>query len=216
MSMQEAIDSLDISELLHFTTNEGLVGMLASGGILSRAILPEEKYLEHVYKPNAEVRKDGDWLDYVNLSISRINTEFFGHSSRWHQDRDVWWCVVGLNPSLLCDPGVVFTTTNNIYTGVVRAGGEGGLRALFADRIARWGSNVIERPEGLPQNCPTCCQAEVLYPKMVPVSAFRAIYVATPEHADIAGSQIELLGRSSGVGLDPENIPIAVRPEIFE
>ena len=101
MTVEEVIDRRGITEVLHFTTNQGLLGMLASGGILSRERLPKEKYLEHVYKPNAPVRHDSNWLDYVNLSITTINTEFFGHSSRWRQDQEVWWCVVSLDPAVL-------------------------------------------------------------------------------------------------------------------
>jgi hypothetical protein len=214
MSVRESIEAREIAELLHFTTNEGLVGMLATGCILSRERLGQEKYLEHIFKPNARFRKDHDWLDYVNLSISRINDEFFDHSFRWHESREIWWCVVSLDPGLLDDQGVVFTTTNNIYTGVQRASGPKGLEALFGDRVERWAQEEIERPDDLPRNCPTCCQAEVLYPKMVPVTAFRKVYVSTPEQADVVGGQLSTLGPRAG--LNPEDIPIVVRPEIFE
>jgi hypothetical protein len=51
-----------------------------------------------IYRPNASARKDERWLDYISLSISRINTEFFEHSSRWHANRNVWWCALSFDP----------------------------------------------------------------------------------------------------------------------
>jgi hypothetical protein len=216
MSIEDVIERRGITEVLHFTTNLGLLGMLASGCILSRERLPKEQYLEHVYHPNAEVRRDGPWLDYVNLSISRINTEFFGHSERWHEDEDVWWCIVALDPVVLTHPGVLFATTNNMYTGCRREEGESGLERLFADEITRWRSNVLKRSADLVANETTCHQAEVLYPKSVLFPFFNHIYVATDRHADIVGSQSEiLLPIHVGPG-DKRSLPIYVRPDVFK
>jgi hypothetical protein len=216
MSLADARTYRGISEVLHFTTNTGLLGMLASGGILSRQRLPEEKYLEHVYRPNAEVRKDPAWLDYVSLSVSRINTEFFEHSSRWHRDQDVWWCIVALDPVILDHDGVTFTTTNNIYSGVRRGYGADGLEALFADRVTRWYGNVAHRPDDLAPHLTTCHQAEVLYPARVPSEYFRGIYVATGEHADIVETQSEILLPPGVDSPGSSELPVHVRPQVFE
>lgn len=227
MTVREVIDGRGIVEVQHVTTNTGLLGMLASGSILSRQRLPEEKYIEHVYEPNAQVRKDKAWLDYVNLSMSKINTEFFGHAERWHAHRDIWWCVLALDPTILEHDGVVFATTNNIYTGVTRGTGGEGLEALFADRVVRWHGNVATRPESKPNELTTCHQAEVLYPEQVDISWLRRVYVATPEHADIVGAQIEVLASGSsaqGGAAEADRLPIdadqqagliVVRPEVF-
>jgi hypothetical protein len=225
MTVEEVIDRRGITEVLHFTTNQGLLGMLPSGGILSRERLPKEKYLEHVYKPNAPVRHDSDWLDYVNLSITTINTEFFGHSSRWRQDQEVWWCVVSLEPAVLTHAGVVFATTNNIYSGVQRVAGAGGLEALFAERVTRFkgflppwreGQRTAVRSEGMPHSVPTCVQAEVLYPHRVLVEHFRQVYVATGDHADIVGSQAAILLPPGVDHPGTAALPVIIRPEVFE
>lgn len=216
MTVDEVISERGITEALHFTTNTGLLGMLASGAILARQQLPEEKYLEHVYRPNASVRKDPDWLDYVNLSISRINSEFFEHSSRWHRDRDVWWCVVSVDPVILTHDGVVFATTNNMYSGVGRASGATGLEALFAPTVTRWFGNQVTRPKDIPTHFTTCHQAEVLYPGSVPSQYFRAVYVATGEHADIVGSQSEILLPPDVESPGPSELPVLIRPDVFE
>jgi len=216
MTVGHILKRREIAEVMHFTTNTGLLGMLASGGILSRQRLPEEKYLEHVYQPNAKVRKDPAWLDYVNLSVSRINHEFFGKASTWHSDRNVGWCVVALDPVILTHEGVVFATTNNMYTGVRRAPGPEGIEALFAARITRWVGNFVSRGDDLPDHLTTCHQAEVLYPARVPSEYFRGIYVATGEHADIVGAHSEILLPPDVDSPGSSELPIHVRPEVFE
>jgi hypothetical protein len=214
VTVDELLVDRGIDEVLHFTTNTGLIGMLASGLILSRARLPKEKYIEHVYTPNAEVRKDPKWLDYVNLSISRINAQFFGASEHWHRNEKVWWCVVSLDPTLLTHDGVVFATTNNIYTGVRRGVDSEGLEALFAPRIVRWQSSTVARDATMPDSYPTDEQAEVLYPEAVATEFLRGVYVATPAHADIIGAQLEVLGAAVDVGGQPPEI--MVRADVFQ
>ena len=73
-----------VAQVVHFTTVSGLTGVLAAKAVKSRARLPTDKYLEHVYQPNSAIRKDRAWLDYVNLSISRINDWMFDSSTSWH------------------------------------------------------------------------------------------------------------------------------------
>ena len=68
-----AAESHGITQVVHFTTVSGAVGILASNAVKSRLRLPNDKYIERVYRLNASVRKDELWLDYVNLSIERIN-----------------------------------------------------------------------------------------------------------------------------------------------
>jgi hypothetical protein len=216
MSIAEVARDKEVTEVLHFTTNLGLLGMLAKGAILSREQLPEDEYLEHVYRPNADVRRDGPWIDYVNLSISRINAEFFGHSKRWHEAEDVWWCVVALEPRILSHEGVLFATTNNMYTGCRRGEGEQGLEQLFAEEVTQWAGRVVTRSDDLERCETTCIQAEVLYPKSVPLQFFSHIYVATERHADIVGSQSEILLPVHAGPTGPQRLPIYVRPDVFE
>lgn len=208
-SVAEVVKAHQISEILHFTTNRGLTGILAEKAVLSRQRLPESKYLEHVYRPNAATRKDRAYLDFVNLSITRINTRFFGSSRRWHQNEDIWWCAVAFTPEILSHDGVEFATTNNMYTGCLRASGGDGLEALFADRIHQYAGVYVNRPADMPVDWATCRQAEVLYPKLVTCEHLSAIYVATGAHADIAASSRDIL-------LETDRVPVIVRPDVFE
>jgi hypothetical protein len=102
VTIQEIIDKRRIAEVMHYTTNEGLVGILATGAVKSRKDLPKEKYLEHVYKPVCEVRKDHAWLGHISTSVSRVNLSLFDiASNKWHKNRDIWWCVLGFDPVIL-------------------------------------------------------------------------------------------------------------------
>lgn len=195
MSIEEIIRSKGITRVLHFTTTSGLLGILATWAVKSRARLPKDKYLEFIYKPNCEIRRDPDWLDYVNLSIQRINAIFFDIcANRWHTDKE--WCVLSFTPDILAHKGVVFATTNNSYTGVRRGTGASGLMALYAARMGQchsWDSG-FERPSGLAPNLPTCPQAEVLYPCELSLDFLNRISLSADEQTDALAGQIAVLG----------------------
>lgn len=209
MTIDDIVIQRKISEILHFTTNEGLLGILYSGALKSRQCLPQEKQLEYIYKPNAVFRKDSEWLDYINLSISRINYQFFDVSAnRWHRDRNIWWCVLSFDPVILSYPGVYFTTTNNMYSGVRRDTGVAGLQALFENRITQWPGKIVKRDSKLPANLPSCPQAEVLYPGELATDFLQSVYVSTGEDHD------DICGQCAGVS-HPE-IEVKVLPEVFK
>jgi hypothetical protein len=208
MSIQDVIHERGITEVLHFTTNKGLVGILYSGVVKPRARLPEEKTLEHIYTPNAAFRKDVAWLNHVNLSIGRINSQFFEVSAgRWHRDKDIWWCILSFDPIILTHDGVCFTTTNNIYPATRRGRGEVGLKALFEQVVyARYGAR-IDRPSNLELSFPTCEQAEVLYPGDLSTRFLRKVYVARHEDHD------DVCGQLAALGLPP--LDTVVEPKVF-
>ena len=180
--------------------------MLAKSAVKSRKRLPEEHYLEHVYQPNANIRKDIAWLDYVNLSIARINDWMFGSSVRWHAHEDNPWVVLVLDVELLGDPGVVFATTNNIYPACRREEGLGGFEALFASNVEGWYGSVHDR-EGKQLDWPTDRQAEVLYPGEVSCDYLRRIDVQCPDVVDRIHGILGVLGPA---------VPVRHAPEVFE
>lgn len=208
-TLKQAIEQRGIVEVVHFTTNEGLVGILASCALKSRKRLPQEKYLEFVYSPNCAVRYDVAWLDYVNLSITRINAYLWDISSnKWHRNRDIWWCVLAFDPAILLHDGVLFATTNNKYDCCKREKGLKGFEALFAPRVQQFPDKWPQRWSGLPANRTTCPDAEVLYPGEVEVQHLKRIYVATQEHLDIVHAQCDTLGAA---GID-----VVLAPEAFK
>ncbi|WOS39911.1 DarT ssDNA thymidine ADP-ribosyltransferase family protein [Xanthomonas rydalmerensis] len=192
MTIASRIQERGIVEVVHFTTNRGFVGMLASRRLYSRHRLHFDEYLEHQWMANSVSRpetaegfdKKENWLDYVNLSISEINSRFLLVSSRWHQDSDYWWIILSFDSSIMCDDGVYFATTNNGYDLCSRKGGLEGFDALFVPVVGRklpsWRAYRLDREPRLP----TCEQAEVLYPGYVDLHALRRVYVREGEQAD--------------------------------
>jgi hypothetical protein len=202
------VAELGITEVLHFTTNAGLVGVLACQAVLSRTRLPTEALLEHVYKPNSPVRKDPQWAPFVNMSITRVNDWMFSTSSNRRADEDIFWVVLSFDAVILTHPGVVFTTTNNIYPSVRRSVGAPGLAALYASEvIGRYQSR--HQRNGLEPNHPTDRQAEVLYPDAVPIEHLKRVYVESSDHRG------EILGMYSGFSLTAEP-PVICAPEVFQ
>lgn len=202
MTIEQIVAARGISEILHFTRHPGLCGVLHTKYVKSRKRLEEDNELKYIFEPNAKFRKDHAWLDYVNLSISEINGEFFGASQRWHQREPYWWCILAFDPIILSHDGVFFANTNNFYTGVIRDRGERGLEMLFAETIERWNNNLIARPNGYPGYLPTCDQAEVLYPDQLSTKYLRKIYVMDDEDKD------DVSGQFAGLFHDP--VPIVV------
>lgn len=194
MTVLNLANERGVSEIVHFTTNKGLLGILYTKLLRSRARLADDQRLEHILKLNSATRKDTDWLDYVNLSVSQINTWFFNCSGRRHAYDDIWWAILAFSPEILNHEGLVFASTNNIYTSVRRQVGDDGFQALFAPTITRWVGNVVPRPVSHPSYLTTCEQAEVLYPGEVSTEWLRRIYVRSEDHVDEVHAQI------SGVG----------------
>ncbi len=201
MTIADEIRCRGIGEVLHFTTNRGIVGTLASQALLSRHRLPREKYLQHVLHVNSAVRpeaadffdKSQNWLDYVNLSISEINNRYFAVSQRWHVNDDVWWGILSFDAEVMTHDGVVFATTNNGYERCLRQAGTDGLNALFTPTIRRkesWRAIRGNRPP----NLPTCEQAEVLYPGELSTEFLRRIYVREDDHHDQARGWLREFG----------------------
>ncbi len=195
-----------IKDVVHFTTLKGAVGVLASVAVKSRSRLPKDRYLEHVYRPNANTRKDPSWLDYVNLSIERINDSMFNASARWHIANDNPWVVLSFDVEVLGHPGVVFTTTNNIYPSCQRAEGRPGFKAMFADSVLGRYHRVQTR-DGKRPCWPTDRQAEVLYPGELSCEYLRRIDVQLPEAED------DIRGALAGLN---RRVSVRYAPEVFQ
>lgn len=213
MTISEIVERRKIESILHFTTNKGALGILASKAVKARKRLATDEQLAKIFYPNAKDRdRDAAWHDYVNLSITAINESFFQASAgSWHKEADLWWCIFDFSPEILSHDGVIFSTTNNMYSGVKRAAGAEGLEAAFSPSVIRWWSSksksVIDRPALLGDNQPTCSQAEVLYPGQVLTDFLRKIYISRDSYADELAGQIAAVSHPS--------VSIEVRPDLF-
>jgi hypothetical protein len=191
LTILDEISRRKITEIVHFTTNKGLVGVLAKNAVYSRRRLKGEDYLQYILHPNALMRpeeleffdKSADWLDFVNLSVSEINHTFFRFSQHWSHNQEILWIILSFDPGILNHEGVYFATTNNSYEHCRREVGLTGLQVLFANPIRRKGTWRAYRGNRA-DRLPTCEQAEVLYPVALPLSFLRRIYVNRAEHAD--------------------------------
>jgi len=200
------LESRGIQEVLHFTTNLGLTGILASRAIKSRKRIEKEEILEFILKPNVEIRKDPTWEDHISLSVTQINSNFFDYSKYKHPEVQ-WWCILSLDPAILTHEGVVFVTTNNIYPSARRGYGPSGFEQLFAPVVNGRYSERLQRSLEMPASFTTCDQAEVLYPGELSIEYLRTIYVAAEEDGDDVTAQFSALNLSI--------VDIAVAPERF-
>ncbi|EEF23986.1 conserved hypothetical protein, partial [Ricinus communis] len=145
MNIGQFLDQRDLREIIHFTTNRGLIGILASNALKSRKRLHEDQYLRYILHVNARIRpeesdyfdKQEDWLDYVNLTFSEINRRFFDFSQNWHNPDEIWWAILSFDSEICQHPGVYFATTNNGYDHCLRDQGLTGLQDLFDSPIRR-------------------------------------------------------------------------------
>ena len=196
-----------ITQAVHFTTLKGVIGAIASGFVKSRARLPYDKHLEYVYQPNALFRKDTEWLDYVNLSVERINDWMFSTSVRWHAHDGNPWVVLSFDPQILAHPGVVFTTTNNIYPACHRAEGLTGFNQMFAEVVFGRYNSRHDRRDKIPA-WPTDRQAEVLYPGELSCDYLQRITVQTEDAVDTIHGMFGGLPHS-------REVPVIHDPEAF-
>lgn len=209
MTIADKIVQSHIEEVVHFTTNHGCLGTLFTDFLKSRAQLADDPMVEYLFSPNAALRKDIDYLDHVSLSINHINTRFYRTSANsWHRAEPIFWCILSFDPMILTHPGVVFATTNNMYTGVSRAVERIGMDALFAPQITQWTGKTVMRTPGLADCWPTCSQAEALYPRAVSTEHLRKIYVKDgTDQSEVVGFLRATLHR---------NVEVLIAPAKFE
>lgn len=191
-----------ITSIVHFTMIKGLVGILASGTVKSRQVLSEDEFLKYIYEANVPERNfDKDWLDYVNLSVTSINLHMFRFSERQHPEDG--WVILKFGPQVLGDPGVVFSTTNNIYPAARRCRGFRGLAQLFAPSVpGRYGD--LSAREGRSPFQTTDPQAEVLYPFELPLDHLHTITARDGATFDAAKAVRSTFAHEPKIELNPE------------
>lgn len=210
MTIPDIILEREIAEVLHFTTNHGLVGIFARGALCSRDDLNEDQHLDSIKLLNCDTRKDPNWTSYVNLSISVVNSQMLGTSQNWHDQDDIWWAVLSFSPEIMDHDGVWFTTTNNVYADTVRRGqGAEGLADMFTEPIP-WGYYGSKSwRSGKAAYLATDSQAEVLYPGEISLDHLKAIYVPGEDHLDEIEGWVATFP-------DVPQVPVEHRPDVFQ
>lgn len=207
MSVEKIITSRGITEIVHYTSEEGLTGVLATCALKCKNKLRCDQYIEHILKINTQKEFDPEWNTHVHLSISTINSWLFGFSAgRWHTQAK--WRILAFDPVILTHSDVHFVTTNNAYKDhLSRDKGAKGLEALFAGKVkSRYGREICRLPT-IASNLTTDPQAEVLYPDAVSTQFLRRIYVATEADENAVAAQLHVF-KYTGIDL-------SVAPEKF-
>ncbi|MEZ2583097.1 MULTISPECIES: DarT ssDNA thymidine ADP-ribosyltransferase family protein [Enterobacteriaceae] len=194
--LEASINSKGIKEVLHFTTNKGLLGVLRTGALLPNAQLKEEDTLAFIFQQNSLKRRERDlkWLNYVNLSVTKLNFEFFEHSRGVHQYADIYWVILSFTPEIIIEPGVNFTTTNNIYPSCIRGEGVEYFEKMFRNSIiGKFQREIFRGPSHL-TSWTTCEQAEILYPGRLTLEHLTKVYVSNFEDKASIMAQLAVLG----------------------
>jgi len=212
-NINQIIDTRNINEILHFTTSNGLLGVMSTGSLLAHSELSSEQRLSHILQINCPDRsRDSAWHSYVNLSISRVNGSFFSIArNRWHAAKDIYWCILSFDPEILTHENVIFSTTNNAYDATLRNKGSEGLENLFSPAIRLFPTKITRRMDGTLSHHTTCNQAEVLYPIAVPLSYLKRVYVPSEDILHEAQAQIAVCAPDLA-----DMIELMVAPELFE
>ena len=194
MSVAERARERGITEILHYTSQKGIQGSVMKGAVLSRQQMENDEDVAYIFE-GVWPRRDHVWVDYISLSISRINASLYDKSRARYPDW--WWAVMSFSPEILDHDGVWFTTTNNVYEDVLERGqGVDGLEALFKDRVP-WGyyGAVSVRRDSHPDNWPTDRQAEVLYPSTLSLDHLLCVYVPGSQHRALVHAWCEAFNR---------------------
>ena len=201
-----AAERRGISRVVHFTTIRGCGWHSGCKGGQEQGTGEARRIPRARLPSKCAIRKDPDWLDYVNLSIERINDWMFQKSVRWHVAGNNPWVLLSFSTKILAYPGVVFTTTNNIYPACKRSEGLTGFCRIFAETIeGRYGQQHDRTNK--PAAWPTDRQAEVLYPGELCLSHLLRIDVQQEQSLDTLNGALP--------EFDME-VPICHSPEIFE
>jgi hypothetical protein len=195
-----------VEEVLHFTTEKGVLGALQIGNLLSRKRVQGNPDLAFIFT-GVWPRRDPAWLDHVSLSLTKINRSLYLKAAA--NLPELWWAIFSFRVEILDHPGVVFTTTNNVYEEVCERGeGAVGLRAMFQDHVP-WGyyGSVKHRQASRPKSEPTDIQAEVLYPEEISLDYLQRLYVPEDQHRSLVLAWCEVL--------ETPEPPISVVPDLF-
>lgn len=181
-----------MEQILHYTSERGVMGAVMKQALLSREQVENDPDVAFIFEGIWE-RKDPEWVDYISLSVSRINLDLFQRSR--NNFPNFWWAVMSLDVAILDHEGVWFTTTNNIYPPCGRGQGVDGFEAMFAEPIEwgyygsrRWRSPVYR------DSWPTDRAAEVLFPTRIPLEHVQRLYVPGQQHRRLVSAWAEAYG----------------------
>lgn len=176
-----------VDQIVHYTSNKGMMGLVSRGILLSRQRIADDPELAFIFH-NIWPVKAPRWIDHISLSVSRINLDLFQRASVNYPQ--FWWAVLSFSPDILDDTGVWFTTTNNAYEETCQRGkGPTGFEAVFAPTVPYgYFGSVARRDTSIQDRYPTHRAAEVLYPGQLDLEHLQAVHVLDAEHERLIGA----------------------------
>ena len=181
---QSEILTRGIKYLIHFTTTLNLRSILECGKLIPRETIEsmaDEKidFLDYIQLTDKN-RLDGK--QFINLSISRINTYLFERfQERTRENASVNWCILRINPIYIYAKETKFSIANAASNESKQFGITGDFekfKSLFADHLPiKYGV----RPEGMDPMFPTSVQAEVLVREEIPTESILEVCFDSPE-----------------------------------
>jgi len=205
-TVEEALTMVPVTRLVHFTPVSNLTGIFTDGQVRATHDLALDPMPHH--SVTDDVRGDGN-PDLVCCTFEYPNPyyEAIARNKQEFRNYPIWVCLI-LNRDLVTEPGTLFFPCNAAkHSGV--HGQEGGDAML-----AMWDSpsdvgNWVRGPNHNP-GVPTDLQAEVQIPGPIPLSAVKAIVVASKAQAEEVYCWLQMLGAR------PERVQWKVAPLLFD
>ena len=200
-AIQAFVKERGITRLVHFTPFCNLLGVYEMGALWAKqkietvAQSKSDFFLLDYIRWNDGLRLDGR-RDCINLSIQRINQYLFTSFKKKFTECDIW-CILEISPEILAAEGVSFTVGNAASSYVRNCGtgiGIDALKAMFTDSVVvgnMYGRRVSTRM-GVPNNCPTDRQAEVMFPDEINVKYIQGIVVESEEHHAMVSRALQI------------------------
>jgi hypothetical protein len=179
--LKEAIRQRQIRRLCHFTPSRNLPHIISSGlGIVASSALASD--VRAVFNPTDLERLDGH-ADHVCCSIEYPNAWYF-HKARAKEQLFRDWAILLISPDALLIDGAKFSPRNAAAGAgrYVREGLDGFGTLYVREVIGAYNKKLIRTPTR-PIAVPTDDQAEVLIPKLVPLSMILGVVVGSAEQA---------------------------------
>jgi len=193
VTVSERARERGIGAVLHYTSERGVMGSIMKGALLSRERVEADPDVAFIFE-GIWARKDHGWVDYISLSLSRVNVDLFQRSRNHFPD--FWWSVMSFDVAILDHDGVWFTTTNNVYEHCCKRGeGPEGFELMFSSPVewGWYGSKKVRSAEH-PNAWPTDRSAEVLYPGRIPLEFLQTVYVPGHQHRRLVHAWCEAFG----------------------
>ena len=194
--------SRGVRRLCHLTPVRNLIHIASGAGLMSVADLEADRA---AFTQQDLARYDGR-REHVSCSVEYPNVWYLrqklGARSQEQLLYPDWVCLF-LDPSLLDRPGVEFAPVNAAKAhGAYLQEGLGGFEAMYSEG----GSYLRGRK---PLSCPTDDQAEVMIPKLVPLSACQSVAVRDEEQARRIYSALDLMS------VPPSTFDWVIAPELI-